>query len=72
MSDRRGDTTVTIEAAGDRRTIELPTGFVEFIRESGESAADVVAGAAMAVMNHNGPYDCSSGASVVRPGRPRR
>lgn len=43
MPDRTGDTTVMIEAAGDRRTIELPTGFVEFIREPGESAADVVA-----------------------------
>lgn len=43
MSDRNGDTTVTIEAAGDQRVIQLPTGFVEFIREPGESAADVVA-----------------------------
>lgn len=43
MPDRNGDTTVTIDAGGDRRTIELPTGFVEFIREPGETAADVVA-----------------------------
>ena len=37
------DVTVTVDAAGDRRTLELPAGFVDLIREPGESAADVVA-----------------------------
>lgn len=43
MPDERATVTVTIHAEGDRRTLELPAGFVEFIREPGESAADVVA-----------------------------
>lgn len=44
MTDRNGDTTtVAIEADGDRRTVELPTGFVEFVGEPGETSADVVA-----------------------------
>ena len=37
------DVTVTIDAEGDRRTIELPAGFVDIVREPDESAADVVA-----------------------------
>ena len=37
------DVTVTIDAEGDRRTLEIPVGFVDLLREPGESAADVVA-----------------------------
>lgn len=37
------DVTVTVDAEGDRRTLELPAGFLDLIREPGESAADVVA-----------------------------
>ena len=37
------DVTVTIDAEGDRRTLEIPAGFVDLLREPGESAADVVA-----------------------------
>lgn len=44
MSDDGGTTvTVSIDAEGDERTLDLPAGFVEFIREPDESAADVVA-----------------------------
>jgi hypothetical protein len=44
MPDSERETvTVTVDAEAESRTIELPAEFVEFIREPGESAADVVA-----------------------------
>lgn len=44
MADERGDSiAVTIDAEGDQRTLDLPAGFVDSIREPEESAADVVA-----------------------------
>ena len=44
MPDQPSDiVTVTIDAGGDQRTLELPAGFVDLVREPDESAADVVA-----------------------------
>lgn len=44
MPDQPPDTvTVTVDAEGDQRTLDLPEGFVDLVREPGESAADVVA-----------------------------
>lgn len=43
MSDAEGTIPISIAAGDDERTIELPAGFVELIREPDESAADVVA-----------------------------
>ena len=43
MPDQPPDTaTATVDAGGDQRTLELPAGFVDLVREPDESAADVV------------------------------
>ncbi len=41
--DSRESVTVSIRAGGDERTVELPAGFISYLEEPGESAADVIA-----------------------------